>query len=231
MELEVGLDRKLRTGYCNCVSGINGKCKHVAALATYINLERTDGCTDNIQQWQKPSQHKQSLYPKGETIESLFGLEPVPPPSFEKNDSKLNHFAQLLASNNETNGMFYKAVTCQPTETESTAKSVVFDEEKLQSIYEVKNNFHSMVTVSSGTKTIFKKMFSTLSEEEKRFYKENVEKSQAECCQTFKSTLGQANNPNWFLQRKMRISASKAHKILRGKKVETRLKYFLNLPL
>jgi len=212
------------------VSGINGKCKHVAALATYVNQERTDGCTDNVQQWQKPSQHKQSLYPKGETIESLFGLDPVTPPSFEKNDVKLNNFAQLLASNNETNGMFYKAVTCQPIESEIVAQSVICDEQKLQMIYDDENNFHSMVTVSSGTKTIFKKMFSTLSEEEKTFYNANVEKSQTECCHTFKNTLGQATNPNWFLQRKMRISASKAHKILRGKKLETRLKYFFESP-
>ncbi len=211
MEIEVGAaDRQLLNGHCNCVSGISGQCKHTSALAIYVNLERTDSCTDNSQQWQKPSQHKQSLYPKGETIESLFGLVPLPPPTFKKNDEKLNKFAQLLSMSNETNGMLYKAVTCKPlpTPTESAVNDV--DNELLQSVfYENKVTFNSMKSISSGTKHVFKKIEATLTEEQKVFFQENVEKKLQECCRTFASTLGQSINPNWFLQRKMRISASR----------------------
>jgi len=185
--------------------------KLTTALATYINLERTESCTDNSQQWQKPSQHKQSLYPKGETIEALFGLEPLPAPTFQKNDQKLNKFAQLLLINNETNGMFYKAVTSKANP-ETRAKRVVndFDGQKLKSIFQENiSTFNSMVTISSGTKTIFRKFEATLSAEEKLFYEVNIEKSLDECCQTFTNTIGQYQNPNWFLQRRMRISASR----------------------
>jgi hypothetical protein len=278
VEIEVGPDRQLLHGHCNCVSGISGNCKHTCALVTYVNSERTDGCTDNTQQWQKPSQHKQSLYPKGETIEALFGLDPLPPLSFKKNDEKLNKFAELLAQNNETKGMFYKAVTTKPVP-EIPAQSVIdIDLQKLQTVFqENRITFNSMEQSNSGTKITFRKFECTLTEKTKLFFKENVEKSLTECCHTFTSTLGQSLNPNWFLQRKMRISASRcqfhstfnandskkldsfsnnmfcydvkglafmdrntlnvdcniirrAHKILRGKKIETRLKYFFKSP-
>lgn len=46
--------------------------------------------------------------------------------------------------------------------------------------------------------------------------------------------MKQACSPDWFLQRKLRITASVGHKIVRGRKKETRWKYFYqhipNLP-
>ncbi len=42
----------------------------------------------------------------------------------------------------------------------------------------------------------------------------------------FGRTLGQAQNPQWHLERKFRLSASKAHKVLRGRTKETRINHF-----
>ena len=42
----------------------------------------------------------------------------------------------------------------------------------------------------------------------------------------FHQTTLQAASPDWFLARKSRITASISHKIWKGQKPETRLKYF-----
>ena len=86
----------MKSAHCNCISGILGLCKHTSALVCFINSERTESCTDNLQEWQKPSQKCQALYPKGETIESLFKLTPFPPPTFEPEAEKLENFVSLL---------------------------------------------------------------------------------------------------------------------------------------
>lgn len=44
-------------------------------------------------------------------------------------------------------------------------------------------------------------------------------------------TVGQASNPTWLLERKYRITASRAHKIWRARKPVTTLKYFFEAPI
>lgn len=45
------------------------------------------------------------------------------------------------------------------------------------------------------------------------------------------ATIGQSSNPTWLLERKNRVTASKAHKIWRARKPETILRYFFEAPI
>ena len=63
--------RKPTDIWCGCVSGFQGKCKHVAALIEAINVERTTSQTDEAKTWLAPSAQVQRLYPKGETVQEL----------------------------------------------------------------------------------------------------------------------------------------------------------------
>ena len=230
VELNISKDRTLFGGHCNCVSGIVGKCKHTSALAHFINSERTEGCTDTAQQWQKPSAHRQSLYPKGETIEALFNTNPISHPTFKDNSEKINNFLALMASEKVTDGMLYKSLTAPTDFLQAQVKSVDVDTQVLDTIFsENKAVICSRVPFTTGTKTVFKKLSSTLTDETEMFYSRNIEKNLSLCKETFANTLGQNKNPNWFLERKLRISASKAHRIMKAKKKETLLKYFFEL--
>jgi len=66
--------------------------------------------------------------------------------------------------------------------------------------------------------------FSDLSTAESSIYSEilvDLEKAK----EIFTNTIGQAENPEWFTQRKNRITASKVQKIVRARSAATRFKY------
>jgi hypothetical protein len=65
--------RDVIASHCSCVSGGTGKCKHGAALFQYINEERTVGKTDDTQQWTTPSKKLQARFPKGQTVQQIYG--------------------------------------------------------------------------------------------------------------------------------------------------------------
>ena len=232
VELSIGDGRRITGGYCQCVAGINGLCKHAAALACYVNLERTESCTDQGQKWLKPSEFKTSLYPKGQTIEELFHLRPVEPPSYQKNEAKLNEFLAILSAQGETNGMLYKTLTADPVVSVDNVETVPEECYGLvDRIFEEKQPIcQAMASSIVDSKTIFKKISSNLSAEMSTFYEANVITSVPRNCQIFLSTINQSASQSWFLERRVRISASKAHKILRAKKSLTRLKYFFDSP-
>ena len=227
--LDVG--RKLKSAHCNCVSGITGLCKHTSALVCYVNAERTESCTDSLQQWQKPSQKRQTLYPKGETIETLFNLDPVTPPSFIPEAGKLDTFLNLLKESNETSGMLFKALTASPKPVKASQPQFEYPPEFFQkTFFSAHPTYDSKCAVKNDLKISFQSVFVTLPSSQQDFFRRNVQLSSEGCKNVFLTTVGQTENPNWFLQRKNRISASKAHKIVRAKKKETRLKYFFENP-
>ena len=55
----------------------------------------------------------------------------------------------------------------------------------------------------------------TLTDEEERFYKSNVIVDMFQAFDICKKTITQSKSDFWFQQRKIRITASKAHSILR----------------
>ena len=234
-KVEVLIDdgRRMKSAHCNCISGILGLCKHTSALVCFINSERTESCTDNLQEWQKPSQKRQALYPKGETIESLFKLTPFPPPTFEPEAEKLENFVSLLKLHNETNGMFFKSLSIEPSNVDSAPAQFNYPPNFVEKLFfSEQPTYRSKTAVSINLKIVFKNLFSTIPLELQKYFLENVDLSEEGCKSVFLGTVGQAKNPEWFIQRKNRISASKAHKLAHARKKETRLKYFFeNLPI
>ena len=160
VELELDDSRRIKNGHCNCVLGINGFCKHTSALVCYINLERTEACTDAVQKWQKPSDRQQSLYPKGATIESLFNLSPLCAPTFVQNSTKLIEFQKLLEEKQVTEGMLYKCLTVPIKDNLTNTIHVVYPDDILQKIFFSNEcTFDSKVAVTSNLKIVFKKFF------------------------------------------------------------------------
>jgi hypothetical protein len=58
------------------------------------------------------------------------------------------------------------------------------------------------------------------------FYMDQIEVEESSFEAICQLTMGQSECPDWYLQRKLRISASRANKIHRAKKNETRMRYF-----
>ena len=175
VELELDDSRRIKNGHCNCVLGINGFCKHTSALVCYINLERTEACTDAVQKWQKPSDRRQSLYPKGATIESLFNLSPLCAPTFVQNSTKLIEFQKLLEEKQVTEGMLYKCLTVPIKDNLTNTIHVVYPDDILQKIF-FSNEciFDSKVAVTSNLKIVFKKILCTLPDDHQKFFREKV---------------------------------------------------------
>lgn len=63
-----------------------------------------------------------------------------------------------------------------------------------------------------------------------KFYKENIQISQEKAMQIAQVTKEQAGSKDWFRERKVRVTASRAKRILSARKPETRHKYFFDGP-
>jgi len=208
---------------------VTGLCKHVTALAHFVNFERCEGSTDTQQKWDKPSEYRQTLYRKGKTVEQLFHLNPVAEPSFQPDETKLSQFVELLRSENATNGMFFKSLTADRTNVtvSKSLPNVVFPKELLENLFQSKLPIkNAKVSDDVNLKKVFKNISLTLSPDLSKFFNENIVLTEDNCQAAFLTTVGQFRNPKWFSCRKNRISASKAHQILHARKKETRLKYF-----
>ena len=115
-------ERKINNFACNCTAGagtaFDGEsykaCKHVCALATFINEEREESRTDSACGWSAPSQKAKDLYGnKGKTLFKIFNLKP---PEFSHDWSKSpsqaqkENYAKLMEKHGLKNSNLYK--TC-----------------------------------------------------------------------------------------------------------------------
>jgi len=153
------------------------------------------------------------LYPKGETIEQLLGKDGDSKSKIciEKNcGESLSKLADELKQFGLTNSSLYKSLTVEKAQ-DSSEETV-----SPQCDEAIKDIFFQSCDVTYGSKS------SCTSD----FYKANVNCTGQIAFELFLNTFGQATNKNWFLARKTRISASKAHLIANARKVETQLKYF-----
>ena len=195
-------------------TGISANCKHSAALLHFINNERTEGCTDEGQKWKTPSKKMQEQYPKGETIESMFGGSVLTPTTFKPDYEELSKLANEMEKFGLVQASLYKSITVnkeitevlhnKPLQIESELKKVLFVNDILLSNYR-------MLPVN---------------EKNADFYNRNVYCDTESAVEIFLTTLGQSASKEWFTARKFRISASKAHLIANARKRETCLKYF-----
>ena len=162
----------------------------------------------------------------GNSNEVLDDEDENPFPDFQKNDEEINSFLEILEWNSETKSSFYKMATAEPPIEDGDPHSFdepsneidgslleIFEDETLPMNYYTKNNCK------------FLKVECTLERSIKLFYEEKVAVSKEKAIEIFKNTMGQSSNSLWFEERKLRISASKAQRILKAKKDITRFKY------
>jgi hypothetical protein len=64
---QLNQDRKIKEAKCSCVSGIDGNCKHVFAVISFINSDQASAYASTSQkcEWSKPKCHAQ---PRGREI-------------------------------------------------------------------------------------------------------------------------------------------------------------------
>jgi len=82
---------------CQCPAGLEEKCKHIFALAHYVNIEDGHSKTSHHCEWSAPKISKagKDLYCKGKRIEKLFPPKNPPTSSIVTNnmsDFQVNTF-------------------------------------------------------------------------------------------------------------------------------------------
>lgn len=65
------LDKRITKATCECAAGESGKCKHVSALAHFVNTEG-DTKTSHPATWGVPTKIKIEKYTKGRKIADMF---------------------------------------------------------------------------------------------------------------------------------------------------------------
>ena len=110
IELILHISRNVTSALCSCVSGTQGRCKHTAAVISFVNLEREESQTDKQCTWQAPSSRGKSLYPKGETIDNIFlNSSGTAKLDFKgPSDTEIRAQIKLMEENNATNSMLYR---------------------------------------------------------------------------------------------------------------------------
>ncbi len=106
--------REIVRARCNCTAGIDGMCKHTAALFNVVNSERTESCTDAEQVWSKPSQKLNQLYPKGESIQKLFFQRSPTKRDYSGQSFDQDRLVKLMEKHSLQNSSVYKTLTAKP---------------------------------------------------------------------------------------------------------------------
>ena len=213
--------RKPTDIWCGCISGSQGKCKHVAALVQVINAERTTSQTDEAKTWLAPSELVQCRYPKGETVQELVTGEKPQQRSFRPPQEDLDHLADLLKKHNLTSASAYKSITVEKGHVEAPPEPITIHLRISQMLQQ------PLDTISSEDSRI-RDILATLDPTDRDFYEGHVVIQPGDDEKIFKETMGQStgfNRDAWHAARKVRITASKAHKIVRGRREATRIKY------
>ena len=211
-----------------------GQCKHTAAVFTFVNEEREESKTDSGCKWQAPSSRGRKLYPKGQTLDQIL-QNPKPTSSLTlagPTEDDIREQIERFEHYGLTNSMLYKTLTAKLSET----KIVELEgfQEWISEIFIIRESPYNYILPQTNqlneAKLLLKPILSLLSPELSQFYESNVSLTSEECLKICKETVKQSSSPRWFQERKKRITASKAHTILRGRKPETRLKYFFTSP-
>lgn len=212
--------RSITSSHCSCQAGCNGKCKHGAAVFSFINEERSTSQTNDRQLWHAPSKLLQSKYPKGETVEQLLGLDTSvgtnPFVQSEENSARLSVLMNELRMFGLCNASTFKSLSADVNITKETT------EEETNLCYGVERLFDDPKTID----TLQEHDELTLESKEAEFYTKFVVCDKASSVILCKATIGQSSKKSWFQARKNRITASKAKQIFSARKSETILRYF-----
>ena len=123
----------------------------------------------------------------------MFKLTPLPPPTFEPEAEKLENFVSLLKLHNETNGMFFKSLSIEPSNVDSAPAQFNYPPNFVEKLFfSEQPTYRSKTAVSINLKIVFKNLFSTIPLELQKYFHENIDLSEEGCKSVFLGTVGQA---------------------------------------
>ncbi|KAH8025790.1 hypothetical protein HPB51_012112 [Rhipicephalus microplus] len=64
--------RLITRAHCNCRGGVEGHCKHAAAVVAFVNSEESVTKTSQPNKWKAPSNKQLKLYTKGASFKKMF---------------------------------------------------------------------------------------------------------------------------------------------------------------
>ena len=237
VEFNLDAQRNVVGAYCRCQAGFSGQCKHAAALFHWINSERSDACTDNKCSWSEPSTHAKNMYPKGQPLHRIFNLEKPSKLSLATPDqSEVQKFTQLCEKFGATSSSLFKLFTAPPQPHRFQDSPATFCDPEVLSIFDHQTeqpySYQTLVPVSAnGLKFVSKRPIDSLEPPDlEAFYSASVRADREKCRAICSKTVLQGKSPDWLIERQSRITASKAHQILKARKSTTRHKYFFSSP-
>ena len=145
-------------------------------------------------------------------MEKLFTAKITPHCSFKPDPSKLEELAKDLAQFGLENSSLYKSITVE---------KVTVSEKDLEECAIIPKDIEKIFWQHGSV--IRPKCCNSTQQE---FYDKYVACTPENIKHVFTSTLDQSKSKKWFTERKVRISASRAHSISHARKKETSLKYF-----
>ena len=215
--------RRVIKAWCSCYVGSTGKCKHSGALFKHVNSERPEGKTDREQQWTTPSRKAQERFPKGETVQQMFGVEATSVSKVVIQEDQPD-FCKTLKEDLErfglTNSSLFKSLSVDPVSVEEDIELLVLPGDLNIKIREIFHVGGMLQPAHNSPK---------LGPNESAFYKNFIETSDKEREIIFCSTIGGATGQNkkkWFDEREYRLSASTIRRIASAQTDETLHKYF-----
>ncbi|KAL4721287.1 hypothetical protein ACJJTC_014294 [Scirpophaga incertulas] len=195
VKITLDCNRNIKSATCKCKAGLSGQCKHVCALVHYVNsAESAESKTSYAQQWGKPTYRQLLGYDKGVTMAELF---PTPPISI-----KLNKLMEQLESKDLSTATLGESLAHTPL-----YKILQLEEKHEKEIIaaEALVDLSFAIYYYSSELTLPKHLYD--------FYNDKV------CCNVDSGsnicfeTIDQANSSRWYTERKLRITASNAHKL------------------
>ena len=151
----------------------------------------------------------------------------------EDRQDAAERFLSILCSKGATNGMFFKMMTSEaPPVTQAAAAESPSLPQIVENLLLSSSNesFNFRTSVLRDTKLVTTKIEATILDELKDFYCSQIKLSPEDRLRLCQLTLNQSSSKLWHQERKKRITASQAHKIVRAKSHRTVLKYFFEEP-
>ncbi|XP_064454764.1 uncharacterized protein LOC135366038 [Ornithodoros turicata] len=203
--IELQQQRKISRASCTCRGGILGRCKHVAAVAAFINKSAVNSCTSFPQSWGVPTSKPQLDDKK--SIDDLFGGE-------GKNATAAKRIVPVLLSDLLPKFQGIRSVVTKAIELEFADEVERACRITLQSLIEAaaskveKEDIHAALQASAHERSVFQCMNVVQASPTLRRHVShcNVE-------EVARATLGQNVNDRWHKERRLRVTASNAHRV------------------
>ncbi|KAM7281805.1 uncharacterized protein ISCGN_016724 [Ixodes scapularis] len=208
--------RKVVAGSCTCRYGVLGECKHSAAVVHYINTHEVSACTSVPQAWGKPSK-RPKLSDKA-SIGDLFGgnrsnfvgkqepREVLPRyiiDHFPDIDTPFTDILRLTGQNQVE------------LECAQLLEDIVNDAVTIVRKSEVEVVLQHLTHQASDGEAL-KYRQDQLTDPEKAFFQKRV--ASRDVLGICMATMAQSKCAQWYQERKVRISSTMAHTILRTRK-------------